>query len=206
MPIPKILTAEFSLSAPRMDHCPPAGLPEVAFLGRSNVGKSTLINTLLGRRKLVRTSSRPGCTRALKLILIKQSWYIVYLPGFGYAAVSKEIKAGWGPLVLKYLEQRPTLAAVVFLQDCRRQPGPEELFLWEFLRERGRRVIPVLTKADKLKQGERHRQLKQIAGVLAPFGVNPGDFIWFAAPTREGRDRLWDRMLICLEGASRANT
>jgi GTP-binding protein len=200
MPIPKILTAEFSLSAPRMDHCPPAGPPEVAFLGRSNVGKSTLINTLLGRRKLVRTSSRPGCTRALNFFLINQCWYFVDLPGFGYAAVSKELKAGWGPLVLTYLEQRPTLAAVVFLQDSRRQPGPEELFLWEFLREQGRRVIPVLTKADKLKQGERHRQLKQIAGALAPFGVNPGDFIWFAAPTREGRDRLWDRMLACLEG------
>jgi GTP-binding protein len=204
MAIPKILTAEFSLSAPRMDHCPPAELPEVAFLGRSNVGKSTLINTLLGRRKLVRTSSRPGCTRTLNFFLINQRWYLVDLPGFGYAAVSKEIKAGWGPLVLTYLEQRPTLAAVVFLQDSRRQPGPEELFLWEFLRERGRRVIPVLTKADKLKQGERHRQLKQIAGALAPFGVKPGDFIWFAAPTREGRDRLWDRMLICLEGVSRA--
>jgi GTP-binding protein len=200
MPIPKILTAEFSLSAPRTDHCPPAGPPEVAFLGRSNVGKSTLINTLLGRRRLVRTSSRPGCTRALNFFLINQCWYFVDLPGFGYAAVSKELKAGWGPLVLTYLEQRPTLAAVVFLQDSRRQPGPEELFLWEFLREQGRRVIPVLTKADKLKQGERHRQLKQIAGALAPFGVNPGDFIWFAAPTREGRDRLWDRMLACLEG------
>jgi GTP-binding protein len=206
MPIPKILSAEFSLSAPRLDRCPPAGRPEVAFLGRSNVGKSTLINSLLGRRKLVRTSSRPGCTRALNFFLINQRWYFVDLPGFGYAAVSKELKAGWGPLVLAYLEERPTLAAVVFLQDSRRQPGPEELFLWEFLGERGRRVIPVLTKADKLKQGERQRQLKQMAGVLAPFGVDPGAFIWFAAPTREGRDRLWERMLMCLEEASRAGT
>jgi GTP-binding protein len=198
MTTPKILTAEYSLSVHRTDQCPPAGLPEVAFLGRSNVGKSTLINTLLGRKKLVRTSSRPGCTRALNFFLINQRWYFVDLPGFGYAAVSKELKAGWGRLVLHYLGRRESLAAVVFLQDGRRRPGPEELFLWEFMLEQGRRVIPVLTKADKLKQGERSRQLKHAAGALAPFGVNPGDFIWFSAPNQEGKERLWDRMLACL--------
>jgi len=162
------------------------------------VGKSTLINTLLGRKKLVRTSSHPGCTRALNFFLINQRWYFVDLPGFGYAAVSKELKAGWGRLVLEYLGRRESLAAVVFLQDGRRQPGDEELFLWEFLLEQGRRVIPVLTKADKLKQGERSRQLQHAAGALATFGVNPGDFIWFSAPNREGKDQLWDRMLACL--------
>jgi len=195
MASPKILTAEYCLSAHRADQCPPAGLPEVAFLGRSNVGKSTLINTLLGRRKLVRTSSHPGCTRALNFFLINQRWYFVDLPGFGYAAVPKELKAGWGRLVLDYLSQRESLAAVVFLQDGRRQPADEELFLWEFLLEQGRRVIPVLTKADKLKQGERSRQLQRAAGALAPFGVTPSDFIWFSASTLEGKDRLWDRML-----------
>ena len=159
MTIPQILSAEYSLSAYRGDQCPPGGLPEVAFLGRSNVGKSTLINSLLGRQKLVRTSSRPGCTRALNFFLINQRWNFVDLPGFGYAAVSKDVKASWRPLVLSYLARRESLAAVVFLQDSRRLPGPEELFLWEFLRERGRRVIPVLTKADKLKRGERTRQL-----------------------------------------------
>ncbi len=87
MTIPKILSAEYSLSAHRGDQCPPGGLPEVAFLGRSNVGKSSLINSLLGRKKLVRTSSRPGCTRALNFFLINQRWNFVDLPGFGYAAV-----------------------------------------------------------------------------------------------------------------------
>jgi ribosome biogenesis GTPase A len=112
---PQILTAEYSLSAHRAHQCPEAGLPEVAFLGRSNVGKSTLINTLLGRKKLVRTSSRPGCTRALNFFLINQLWYFVDLPGFGYAAVSKELKAGWGRLVLDYLDRR-TPGRRVFLQ------------------------------------------------------------------------------------------
>jgi GTP-binding protein len=198
MSSPKIITAEYSLSAHRADQCPQSGLPEVAFLGRSNVGKSTLINILLGRRKLVRTSSRPGCTRALNFFLINQRWHFVDLPGFGYAAVSKELKAGWGRLVLDYLAARQNLAAVVFLQDGRRRPGPEELFLWEFLAARGRRVIPVLTKADKLKQGERRRQLQHAAGALAGFGVNSGDFIWFSAPKREGKDRLWEQLLACL--------
>jgi GTP-binding protein len=195
---PKILSAEYCLSVHRADQCPPAGVPEVAFLGRSNVGKSTLINTLLGRKKLVRTSSHPGCTRALNFFLINQRWYFVDLPGFGYAAVSKELKAGWGRLVLDYLGERESLATVVFLQDGRRRPGPEELFLWEFLLKQGRRVIPVLTKADKLKQGERSRQLKHAAGALAPFGVDPGDFIWFSAPNLEGKDQLWNQILACL--------
>ena len=201
MTIPKILSAEYSLSAHRGDQCPPGGLPEVAFLGRSNVGKSTLINTLLGRKKLVRTSSRPGCTRALNFFLINQRWNFVDLPGFGYAAVSKDSRPAGDALVLDYLARRESLAAVVFLQDGRRLPASEELFLWEFLREQGRRVIPVLTKADKLKQGERSRQLKLIGRALAPFGVDPGEIIWFSALTREGRDRLWDRLLACLGDA-----
>ncbi len=200
MTIPNIISAEYSLSVHRAEHLPGGDLPEVAFLGRSNVGKSSLINVLLGRKKLVRTSSHPGCTRALNFFLVNRLWYFVDLPGFGYAAVSKELKAQWGQMILNYLESREALAAVVFLQDGRRRVGPEELFLWEFLRERQRAVIPVLTKADKLKQGERSRQLKQLAETLAPLGVAPGDFIWFSALTREGRDRLWARLLECLGG------
>ncbi len=200
MAIPKILAAEFSLSVHQVAQLPSGELPEVAFLGRSNVGKSSLINVVLGRKKLVRTSSTPGCTRALNFFLINGRWYFVDLPGFGYAAVSRELKAGWGQLVMNYLENRKNLAAVVFLQDGRRLPGPEELFLWERLTAQGRAVIPVLTKADKLKMGERARQLKNIAAALAPFGVAPGDFLWFSALTHEGRGRLWARLLECLGG------
>jgi GTP-binding protein len=197
---PKIISAEYSLSVHRAEHLPGGELPEVAFLGRSNVGKSSLINTLLGRKKLVRTSSHPGCTRALNFFLVNRRWYFVDLPGFGYAAVSKELKAQWGRLVLDYLGGRENLAAVIFLQDGRRRVGPEELFLWEYLRERHRVVIPVLTKADKLKRGERSRQLKHIAEALAPLGVASAEFIWFSALTREGLDQLWARLLECLGG------
>jgi GTP-binding protein len=204
MTIPQIISAEYTLSAHRGDQCPPGGLPEVAFLGRSNVGKSSLINCLLGRKKLVRTSSRPGCTRALNFFLINQRWNFVDLPGFGYAAVSKDVRESWGPLVLEYLARRQSLAAVVFLQDGRRVPASEELFLWEFLKGKGLRVVPVLTKADKLKRGERARQLKLMGEALATIGVDPGEVIWFSALTREGRDQLWDRLLACLGGPGAA--
>jgi len=200
MTIPKITAAEFLLSVHQPGQLPPGDRPEAAFLGRSNVGKSSLINALLGRRGLVRTSSRPGCTRALNFFLINGRWYFVDLPGFGYAAVSKSLKAEWGRLVMDYLATRENLAAVVFLQDGRRVPGPEELFLWELFQKQGIPVIPVLTKADKLKQGERAKQLKNIAGALAPLGVKGEEFLWFSAVTREGRDKLWARLLQCLGG------
>jgi GTP-binding protein len=199
MATPKITTAEFIVSAHRADQCPPGGLPEAAFLGRSNVGKSTLINILLGRKKLVHTSSKPGRTRALNFFFINQRWYFVDLPGFGYAAVSRDLKASWGPLVLEYLARRESLRAVVFLQDSRRTPGSEEQFLWEFLRQRGRKVIPVLTKADKLRAGARRRQLQLFTDALPALDIDPGEVIWFSAVTREGRDRLWERLLASLE-------
>jgi GTP-binding protein len=200
MTIPKITAAEFLLSVHQPGQLPLGDRPEVAFLGRSNVGKSSLINCLLGRRNLVRTSSRPGCTQALNFFLINGRWYFVDLPGFGYAAVSKSLKAAWGRLVMDYLANRKNLAAVVLLQDSRRTPGPEELFLWEFFRDQGLPVIPVLTKADKLKQGERTKQLQKIAAALVPLGVQGEDFLWFSAVSREGRDRLWARLLPFLGG------
>ncbi len=200
MAIPKIKNAEFQISVHRQEQLPQGGLPEIAFLGRSNVGKSSLINTLLGRRKLVRVSAKPGCTRALNFYLINEQWYCVDLPGFGYARVSRDMQARWGRLIMEYLEGRENLRGVVFLQDGRRRPGEEELFLWQLLTSRGRAVIPVLTKADKLKRGERSKALRQIMEVLSPFGVSPQDFIWFSATTHEGRDKLWRRVLECLTG------
>jgi GTP-binding protein len=198
MAIPKIISAELKVSVHQAGQLPPAHLPEVAFLGRSNVGKSSLINTLLARKRLVRTSSRPGCTRSLNFFLINGKWHFVDLPGYGYAQVSRETKARWGDLILDYLETRPTMKALVFLQDPRRTPGPEELFLWEKLRSWTRTVIPVLTKADKVKKAERAKRLKDITAVLAPFRVASEDFLWFSATTREGRDKLWGRLLVCL--------
>ncbi len=125
MAIPKILEAEFILSAPRPEQFPKGILPEVAFWGRSNVGKSSLINTLLHRKGLVRTSSRPGCTQAINYFLINQIWYFVDLPGYGYAQVPLPVKEKWLRLIATYLENRAGLRAVVLLLDCRRLPGPD---------------------------------------------------------------------------------
>lgn len=195
MALPKITGAELKACVHQDGQFPPGQLPEVAFLGRSNVGKSSLINTLLARKRLVRTSSRPGCTRALNFFLINEKWYFVDLPGYGYAQVSRETQARWGDLILAYLEERANLRALVFLQDPRRTPGQEELFLWEHLRAWNRAVVPVLTKADKVRKAERQRRLRDITEILVPFGVTPEDFVWFSATTREGRDKLWQRLL-----------
>lgn len=196
MAIPKIQTARFLLSAVSPTDLPNRQLPEVAFWGRSNVGKSSLINTLLHRKNLVRTSSRPGCTQAINYFLINDSWYFVDLPGYGYAQVPVAIKERWLRLIDVYLEERASLRAVVLLLDSRRLPGPEELAILGNLRERQRQPILVLTKADKLTQGERHRQMQKITACLALAGV-PAP-LWFSALTHEGRRELWDKLLSVL--------
>jgi len=193
MAIPKIQTARFLRSAPRPQDLPPPTLPEVAFWGRSNVGKSSLINALLHRKGLVRTSSRPGCTQAINYFLVNESWYFVDLPGYGYAQVPLPVKERWLRLIDYYLEQRTGLRAVVLLLDSRRLPGEEELTIISRLRGWQRQPIVVLTKADKLKQGQRVRQLQELRTRLAPSGLT--DLIWFSAVTQEGRRELWDRLL-----------
>jgi GTP-binding protein len=198
MAIPKILEAQFILSAPRPEQFPKEVLPEVAFWGRSNVGKSSLINTLLHRKGLVRTSSRPGCTQTVNYFLINQKWHFVDLPGYGYAQVPIPVKEKWLRLIATYLENRSPLRAVVLLLDCRRLPGAAELEIITQLQNWRRQVILILTKADKLKAGQRAKQQREIAGRLAPGGVQPEDFIWFSAVTREGRRELWDRLLTIL--------
>ena len=198
MAIPKILEAEFILSAPRPEQFPKGILPEVAFWGRSNVGKSSLINTLLHRKGLVRTSSRPGCTQTINYFLINQKWHFVDLPGYGYAQVPVPVKEKWLRLIATYLENRSPLQAVILLLDCRRLPGPAELEIITQLKNWRRQVILILTKADKLKAGQRAKQQREIAARLAPGGVQPEDFIWFSAVTQEGRRELWDRLLTIL--------
>ncbi len=193
MAIPKIQSARFLLSATRAADFPARSLPEIAFWGRSNVGKSSLLNTLLHRKNLVRTSSRPGCTQAINYFLVNETWYFVDLPGYGYAQVPLPVKERWLRLIALYLEQRAGLRAVVLLLDSRRLPGPEELEILATLQHWQRQPITVLTKADKLKQSQRRRQLQEIETRLAPAGI--ADLIWFSAVTHEGRRELWERLL-----------
>ncbi|MDD3580387.1 MAG: ribosome biogenesis GTP-binding protein YihA/YsxC [Desulfobacca sp.] len=195
MAIPKIISAEFYLSAYQPSQFPAAAYPEVAFMGRSNVGKSSLINTLLQRQRLVRTSSRPGCTQAINFFLVNNRWFLVDLPGYGYAQVPRSVKAGWLRLLQIYLTKRRQLTAVVFLMDSRRLPGDEEVELLQSLDELQRPVILVLTKADKLKSHERRRQLKNYAARLPTLKTRPTELIWFSSLTQEGRKELWSHLL-----------
>jgi GTP-binding protein len=180
--------ARFLCSAATPEHYPPADLPEVAFAGRSNVGKSSLINTLLNRKKLVRTSKAPGCTQLLNFFEVDGRWRFVDFPGYGYAKVPAEVRKRWRPMVERYLTGRKTLRGLMLLLDVRRLPSPEDLSFWSWLQERGMPVIAVVTKVDKLSRNDRAKQISAIAGRL---GCGPESLRRFSAASGEGREELW---------------
>ena len=157
----RIHQARFLCSATTPEHYPPQDLLEVAFAGRSNVGKSSLINTLLNRKKLVRTSKTPGCTQLLNFFEVDGRWRFVDFPGYGYARVPAEVRKHWRPMVETYLKGRRTLRGLVLILDVRRLPSPEDLSFWSWLQERGLSVIAVLTKVDKLSRNERAKQVAE---------------------------------------------
>ena len=165
----KILGAEMVTAAARADQFPPDGAPEVAFLGRSNVGKSSLLNRLVQRRKLARTSASPGKTRLIHWYRVQRpepggETLFVDLPGYGYARVGKAERAGWQALVESYLAGRKTLRCAVLLQDIRRDLSEDEDLLIAWLRQRNIPVILALTKCDKLKQMRRGRRAAELRG------------------------------------------
>jgi GTP-binding protein len=190
-----IKQAAFVKSATKPGNYPEEGLPEVAFAGRSNVGKSSLINVLVNRRGLVRTSSTPGRTQLLNFFVINDRFFLVDLPGFGFAKVPLALKKEWGPMVRIYLQGRKTLKALVLLFDVRREPRQEELQLLDWLEEFEVPTIPVITKIDKVSRTQRTRQIRPI---LEATGL-PGDaFTLFSAVTREGRQEIWQRIQVAL--------
>lgn len=191
---PKVIikSAVFVGSAVERAGYPGESLPEVAFAGRSNVGKSSLINCLLGTKKLVRTSRTPGRTQTINFFRINDAFFFVDLPGYGYAKVPAAVRARWGPMMETYLKERRTLRAVVQILDFRHPPTPDDLALWNWLQATGVPTLPVLTKADKVKKSLRSKNLTQATAALA---LTPCDLIVFSAVTREGRDLLWDRLM-----------
>ncbi|NOY70468.1 MAG: YihA family ribosome biogenesis GTP-binding protein [Deltaproteobacteria bacterium] len=186
-----IKAAQFVTSAVTPSQYPEADFPEIAFAGRSNVGKSSLINRLLNRKKLVKTSSTPGKTRLINFFLVNGSFYFVDLPGFGYAKVSAAERKKWRPMVETYLNTRPTLQAVVLLLDIRRTPGEMEHDLIAFLSKKGIPVLPVLTKCDKFSKS---RQAVQAKAICAALSIAKEIAILFSAKTGQGRDLLWERI------------
>jgi GTP-binding protein len=182
----KIKSAVFVKSAPSPEHYPQDRLPEIAFMGRSNVGKSSLINSLLGVRGLARTSSTPGRTQLINFFLINEAFYFVDLPGYGYARVPTEIKRQWGPMVEKYLATRPNLVLSIAITDSRHEPTPLDLMMKDWLEKRGKPFIIVATKADKLSGNKLRASLNRASAVLGTSEIIP-----YSAITRRGADRIW---------------
>jgi GTP-binding protein len=184
----QIKSAEFVKSATRPAEYPPALLPEIAFVGRSNVGKSSLINTLVNRKRLVKTSATPGRTRLINFFDINGQFVFVDLPGYGYAKVPPSVRKKWGPMIETYLSGRQTLKGVVVIMDIRRTPQQEELNLLGWLSHYAIKAIVVLTKIDKLSKSKSTRQQHHIAQALS---MEPQDLIIFSAKSRRGRNTLW---------------
>ncbi|MBW2567929.1 MAG: YihA family ribosome biogenesis GTP-binding protein [Deltaproteobacteria bacterium] len=185
----KIKSAEFITSAVKPSQYPLPGLPEIAFSGRSNVGKSSLINKLLNRKRLVKTSSTPGRTQLINFFSINSAFCFVDLPGYGYARVPASVQKKWGPMIETYLLKRETLKGVVLIMDIRRTPGIEELRFIDWLGSFDIPAILILTKVDKLSKT---KQIKQKITIAETLNVNKDNLIFFSAKTGRGKDYVWD--------------
>ena len=184
-----VISSEFVTSAVKPDQYPEPEHPEVAFAGRSNVGKSSLINKLVNRRGLVKTSSTPGRTQLINFFLVNAGLSLVDLPGYGYAKVPAAVRKQWGPMVEAYIANRTNLKAVVLLMDIRRTPKAEEFNLMDWLHHHRVPTILVLTKADKLSKSQQNRQRKTAAEIL---GVDAGDLVLFSAKSGLGKSAIWE--------------
>jgi GTP-binding protein len=191
-----IKSAEFITSATKPSQYPPPNLPEIAFAGRSNVGKSSLINTLINRKHLVKTSSTPGRTQLINFFNINETMVFVDLPGYGYARVPQAVRKKWGPMIETFLSERETLKGVVVILDVRRIPKIEDLDLIHWLDYYNIASILVITKADK---HSKNKQLKQQAAILKALAVDKQGVVLFSAKTRLGRDEVWKAILALID-------
>ena len=184
-----ITSAEFIKSAVKPSQYPSADFPEIAFAGRSNVGKSSLINSLVNRKRLVKTSNTPGRTQLINFFLINKSVSFVDLPGYGYAKVPASVKRTWGPMIETYLSTRKTLKGVVMIMDIRRVPRTEERNLIDWLSHYHIPILSVLTKTDKLSKSKQTKQHLNIAGALF---TDQQDLLLFSAKSGRGKAEVWE--------------
>jgi GTP-binding protein len=188
----KITSAEFIKCVYPQDDYPPDRYPEMAFAGRSNVGKSSLINTLVNRKGLARTSSAPGKTQSINFYLINRSFCLVDLPGYGYAKVPKQVRKKWNPLIEEYCRKRENLCGVVVIIDARLGPTPLDLSLINWLKDLSLPAIFTMTKSDKLSKNKISKALHQTASALS---IGPEQIVPFSAQTGEGKKRLWQEIM-----------
>ena len=188
----KIISTEFLVGAVSAKQYPKEDLPEFAFVGRSNVGKSSLIKSLLNRKKLVRISSSPGKTREINFFNINETMMFADLPGYGFARVPPALQKKWKTMIEEYLTQRKPLIAIIFIVDIRRKTTELDLTLKEWLEELKRDYILVITKADKISVSERSKQVKQIKAAF--MGKNSLGFIVYSSLKHTGRKELWAQL------------
>jgi GTP-binding protein len=188
----KIRSAEFITSVFPQGKYPAGNYPEVAFAGRSNVGKSSLINTLVNRKGLARTSASPGKTQSINFYLINQEIYLVDLPGYGYAEVPNQIRRQWSPLIEEYCSTRKKLSGVIVILDARIPPTPLDHTLIQWLADLSLPTIVVMTKVDKLSKNKAALARRQIAEALT---ISPEAICLFSAHTGAGKRELWQRVI-----------
>ncbi|MDZ4723919.1 MAG: ribosome biogenesis GTP-binding protein YihA/YsxC [candidate division Zixibacteria bacterium] len=183
-PTSKKLTVDFVGSFFKQSQLPNDRRPQIAVAGRSNVGKSSLLNKVFGQKNIAKVSSTPGKTRSLNFFLVNNKYHLVDLPGYGYAKVAKETKAGWGKLIEDYLTQEKKLIGLLLLLDCRRNPTPEDVQLLDWLRTRELPVLTVVTKSDKIGRDALKRKVAQIESDLGVGAIS------FSIVTGEGQNEL----------------
>lgn len=193
----KVTNAEIVISAVKPEQYPNDALPEIALVGRSNVGKSSLINKMIQRKSLARTSSSPGKTQTLNFYLINEIFYFVDLPGYGYAKVSKTQRAQWAKFIEEYLLVRKNLKVVIMITDLRHPPTNNDIAMYDWLKHYNLSVIVIGTKADKISKGKWEKHKKIIKQTLE---LDPRDkIVVFSAETGVGNEELWKELMCYIQ-------
>ncbi|CZR98760.1 MULTISPECIES: ribosome biogenesis GTP-binding protein YihA/YsxC [Clostridioides] len=189
----KIRSSEITMSAVNKSQYPAEGIPEIALAGRSNVGKSSIINTLLNRRNFARTSQTPGKTRTINFYLINNEFYFVDLPGYGYAKIAKSEKEKWGGIMERYLESRQELCSIFLLVDIRHEPTSDDKLMYEWIKHFGYNCVIIATKADKISRGQYQKHISIIRKKLQM--ESSEKVIPVSSLKKTGVEELWEEIV-----------